>query len=129
MRTAAWRIQWISARDYWSVAVNDQQWTEQPNDPSVDHTDECAVIEYARECDRTCEGAFVHRVVPVYDTENADSGCTYGPLKPPAKFVSRWDGHAGMWVDCMVQGGKAWDPRTGTYTDVKERESDVKKAG
>lgn len=44
------------------------------------------------------------------------------PALPPKPFVRRWDPFVGMWVDCIVENGKAWDPRAEKYTEVKPGE-------
>jgi hypothetical protein len=45
-----------------------------------------------------------------------------GPLPLPKPFVRRWDPIGAMWVECMVEQGKAWDPALGRYTPVKAEE-------
>jgi len=44
------------------------------------------------------------------------------PAPPPKPFVRRWDPVAGFWVQCIIEGGKAWDPKRGAYTEVKPEE-------
>lgn len=44
------------------------------------------------------------------------------PQPPPKPFVKRWDPHAGMWVQCIIERGKAWEPRVGKYTEVQPGE-------
>ena len=45
-----------------------------------------------------------------------------GPQAPPKPFVKRWDPRSGYWVYCLVEGGKAWDPRLGDYAEVRPGE-------
>ena len=44
------------------------------------------------------------------------------PQPLPKPFVKRWDPAAGLWVHCMVERGKAWNPKARTYTEVKPGE-------
>ena len=44
------------------------------------------------------------------------------PPATPKPFVRRWDPIGAVWVQCMVEHGKAWCPATGTYTEVKPEE-------
>lgn len=42
--------------------------------------------------------------------------------QPPSKpFVKRWD-PSGVWVHCIIERGKAWDPQKRAYTDVHPSE-------
>lgn len=45
-----------------------------------------------------------------------------GPQPLPKPFVRRWDPIGALWVQCIVENGKAWDPKLGSYTPVTARE-------
>lgn len=47
------------------------------------------------------------------------------PQPLPKPFVRRWDPTGGYWVQCIIENGKAWDPKRQAYTDVLPGEVSV----